>query len=391
MKPLPSSFGDGVLTQRLSVYGCRSDTASPTKPDDVALSVTAFLDVPLTFAIMYGCTRNTKANFTSFLKQIKDTNQEWHPLLLPMLFAELERKRLLNLLDREKTKLQQRILEMENRLRGETEERADSMETSAAVKDCEATKSWIDASKLKNGLESLRTQLTGMMAHSRMLRESVLLAGPPDKTGSATSQRTTGELVESRLSEMIAEFDCNIRSYDSLLGGMGMAAQMVRVPRSQNTQCLLTNFIQEWNYYTRRDSRANIIIANATKRDGSQMRMISLLGMTFLPGTFLAVSPNHSPKHISARRAIMQGTQNNFVSPKQTMFSMGFFNWEPGDDRMISPWITLYLGLTVLLTTLTLWRWKRWTAAEEKNGLSQLKKVLDSDNDSIWMDAGEKV
>jgi len=73
------------------------------------------------------------------------------------------------------------------------------------------------------------------------------------------------------------------------------------------------------------------------------------------------------------------------------MFSMGFFNWEPGDDRMISPWIALYLGLTVLLTTLTLWRWKRWTAAEEKNGLSQLKKVLDSDNDSIWMDAGEKV
>lgn len=59
--------------------------------------------------------------------------------------------------------------------------------------------------------------------------------------------------------------------------------------------CTLTSFVKEWNYYTRRDSRANIIIANATKRDGSQMRMISLLGMTFLPGTFLAVSLSNPP------------------------------------------------------------------------------------------------
>lgn len=70
---------------------------------------------------------------------------------------------------------------------------------------------------------------------------------------------------------------------------------------------------------------------------------------------------------------------------------MGFFNWSPTDDRMISPWITLYLGLTAALTTLTLWRWKRWTAEEDKNTQLQLKRVLDSDNDSVWMDAGEKV
>ncbi|KAK4446273.1 hypothetical protein QBC34DRAFT_441004 [Podospora aff. communis PSN243] len=344
------TWQDSLSRGQSIVYGCRSDTASPTKPDDVVLSVTSFVNVPLTFAIMYGCTKNTKCNVTSFLKQIKETDQTWHPLLLPMVFVELERKRLLNLLDREKTKLQQRILEMKNRLRGESEGTIASIDTgtneaSAAVKDCEATESWIHSSKLKNGLESLRTQLMNMKAHSTQLRQSIFATNHPDhNTDNSISEHATGEMIESRLNEMIAEFDCNIRSYDSLLGGMHMAAQM------------------EWNYYTRRDSRANIIIANATKRDGSQMRMISLLGMTFLPGTFLA-----------------------------TMFSMGFFNWEPGDDRMISPWIGLYLGLTILLTTLTLWRWKRWTAAEEKNGLSQLKKVLESDNDSIWLDAGEKV
>jgi hypothetical protein len=47
---------------------------------------------------------------------------------------------------------------------------------------------------------------------------------------------------------------------------------------------------QEWNYYTRRDAKANIIIANASKKDSTQMRLISFVGMIFLPGTFLAVS-----------------------------------------------------------------------------------------------------
>lgn len=35
-----------------------------------------------------------------------------------------------------------------------------------------------------------------------------------------------------------------------------------------------------------------MIIADHTKKDGSQMKSISLLGMVFLPGTFLAVSYN---------------------------------------------------------------------------------------------------
>ncbi|KAK0719296.1 hypothetical protein B0H67DRAFT_660748 [Lasiosphaeris hirsuta] len=332
----------------LPVYGCRSDTESPTKGDDVVLSVTSFIDAPLTFAVLYGSTQNTKKLAEVYLRQIKASDLAWHPLLLPMLFAELERKRLLNLLDREQTRLQQRLLEMENELRGEAAGVAAILEkpdgdTAAAVKEYESTRLWIDVSKLKNSLESLKTQLASMTGHSRMLRQSVLVARPGE-ADTLARERATGEVIESRLGEMMGEFDSKIRSCESLLGGFGMAAQM------------------DWNYYTRRDSRANIIIANATKRDGSQMRMISLLGMTFLPGTFLA-----------------------------TMFSMGFFNWSPTDDRIISPWITLYVGLTITLTTLTLWQWKRWTTEEEKNARLQLKRELESDSDLVWMVAAENV
>lgn len=37
----------------------------------------------------------------------------------------------------------------------------------------------------------------------------------------------------------------------------------------------------------------NFSIATAARMDGSQMKQISLLGMIFLPGTFLAVSDFH--------------------------------------------------------------------------------------------------
>ncbi|KAH8887126.1 hypothetical protein GQ53DRAFT_606609, partial [Thozetella sp. PMI_491] len=120
-----------------------------------------------------------------------------------------------------------------------------------------------------------------------------------------------GNMMEARLGEMVAEFKSKILSYETLLGGMSMAAQM------------------EWNYYARRDTRANIIIASATKRDSSQMKNISLLGMIFLPGTFLA-----------------------------TLFSMGFFDWSSSEDnRVVSPWIALYVIPTSLLTALAIWRW----------------------------------
>ena len=39
----------------------------------------------------------------------------------------------------------------------------------------------------------------------------------------------------------------------------------------------------------RQDSQTNIEIASTAKRDGSQMKSIAVVTMTFLPGTFVAV------------------------------------------------------------------------------------------------------
>jgi len=137
------------------------------------LSVTSFIDTQLTFTVLYGCTRNTRKLAEIYLKQVKASDHAWHPLILPMLFAELERKRLLNLLDLKQVTLQQSILETE--IRG-TEATLEVVygNIAAGVKGYELTKNWINVSKLKNGLERLKTQLVSMTEHSRMLCQSVL-------------------------------------------------------------------------------------------------------------------------------------------------------------------------------------------------------------------------
>ncbi|KDN70747.1 hypothetical protein CSUB01_10207 [Colletotrichum sublineola] len=297
---------------------------------------------------MYGCKAQTIDLVSRILRKFQD--QALHPLLIPMVFAELERKRLFGMLDRKQTSLQQRILDLENKLRGESQsgilenaknaQSAENADITAQTRDCESTKLWIDVSSLKNGLESLKDQLVKMAEHSEELAATVFKP-PPAESAPGTDQyaeeRKTGERFAIRLREMVTEFDSKVRSCDSLLGGMTLAAQM------------------ESNYYTRRDAKVAIIIANLTKKDGSQMRSISLLGMLFLPGTFLA-----------------------------TLFSASFFNWTAASSKeVISPWIALYCALTVALTSMTVWRMKKWMAQEEEKAARQIRDEVNNDKDSI--------
>ncbi|KXH43892.1 hypothetical protein CSAL01_01808 [Colletotrichum salicis] len=178
-----------------------------------------------------------------------------------------------------------------------------------------------------------------MIEHSEIVAKTYFK--PPvvgsDEIDEHVEERRLGSRIEMRLREMVDELGSKIRSCEGLLGGMSLAAQM------------------ESNYYTRRDAKVSIIIANATKRDGSQMRSISLLGMIFLPGTFLA-----------------------------SLFSMSFFNWTPPDgDQIISPWIALYCGLATVITLVTVWSMRKWMDAEEKKAKKQMIEDFNSDSDSI--------
>lgn len=190
-------------------------------------------------AAMYGCTPKIMKRVGAWLKLWQEPSL--HPLLLPMLFMEFERKRLLDIFSLQETQVKQRILAMENRIRSDAEKKvnvgAGVMEM--AQSDCDSTKLWLSISKLKNGLESLKTQLEAMIRNSRMLSDTVF----KEPEGEHKSQRESGAKIVARLEEMMAEFEGTVRTCDGLLGGLTLSIQMVSQANYPTLEPWETRFI----------------------------------------------------------------------------------------------------------------------------------------------------
>lgn len=64
---------------------------------------------------------------------------------------------------------------------------------------------------------------------------------------------------------------------------------------------------------------------------------------------------------------------------------MTFFNWTPSEsDQILSPWVALYFGLTIITTVFTIWFWKGRSKHEDWDEEGQFKKDLD--NAKSWID-----
>ncbi|KAH8647909.1 hypothetical protein BX600DRAFT_530946 [Xylariales sp. PMI_506] len=343
-------FQHRSLSQAIKIFNCRSDTESPTKDEDIVLSVTYFEKPQITFAVIYGCTKTTRQFASGYLAKIRASGQLSHSLLFPVLFAELERKRLFNLLERKRTDLDRKLLDMETKLKDHSHDREKEIRRStemADFKNCESTKLWIAVSSLKNGLESLKAQL-GILSDL-----SVTLPSCPSRLQGNISNAedpqkyNIGDAIQIRLREMIAEFDSKIRTYDTLLEGMKLATQLERNYYARQDAKATMDIAKA----TMADARVNMSIAQATHLDGSQMKTISSLGMFFLPATLVAA-----------------------------VFSMQVFNWMPPDsDYIVSPWFGLYVGVSLILTIVTVWRWRKWSAEEEMKVKEEMKKIMNDD------------
>ncbi|KAK9780387.1 hypothetical protein SCAR479_02502 [Seiridium cardinale] len=313
------------------VYNCRSDTEKLLPVDDILLSTTYLIGKPWTFSIMYGCPLEFTDDIIGQFKRFK--RFVFHPLIVPMIFVEYERKRFIKALNMNGTKLTQRIMDLENRLDADREHaRRPNPETNREMteRDCEGTKLWVEVSGLKIGLESLRKVLLSVEEQSQTFHD-LRLRPDMDDTREMIRDSMTSDRISSRLQEIMTEIESKIKTCEGLLSGMALAIQV------------------EWNYHTRRDAKANIIIAHASKQDSTQMRLISLVGMIFLPGTFLA-----------------------------TLFSMSFFRWIPDDSaEIMSPWIAVYFGLTAIITGVTIWRWKTWKAKDDQGIEDFISQVID--------------
>lgn len=320
------------------VYHCKSDTASLCDGNDVVLSATYFVDQPLTLAVMYGCTEDTIEDIVFWLGRCSES--AFHPLLLPMIFADIERRRFLNAIDSKATELEGRILELERRVKREATQAFPQEETNAdgrktmTGRDCNAIPMCRSMTLLKNGLLSLATELGSMRDHLQTL-PNISRNWEASSTSEKRQLQDDGVHIDAKVKAMKAELESKIRDCECHLEAMTLATQM------------------EWNYRTRHDAQVNYGVATAVRNDGSQAKQISLLGMIFLPGTFLA-----------------------------TFFSMTFFSWMPEDSAPgASPWLVLYWGLTVLLTSVTILWIKKWSMAKEDERKS-VKEDMSRDMDA---------
>jgi hypothetical protein len=372
------------LTDVAAVYNSRT---SSDWPGSWAITATWFPDEEFTYALFYGCEQDTAENIFKRISGGKDARA--HPLLLPGILAELERRRQIALVMEWLAKLNQKVNSLGKR--------ATAYETIFPAKGADgAIDPWVKVHYLKNGLENWRDQVEKMITHVDELDRDYFAARTPASdvadeprspvaTASTMSDdsgermvvspdeaekrkavmRRTGARIKDRLKEIIAEYDEHIRECVLIMQGMTLATQLAH-------------------------TKTNMDIALETKRDGSQMKSIALLTMIFLPATFVA-----------------------------TLFSMSFFNWNPDagaaaaapspsitpdpsdpssdaaaipsmppDRPSVSHWIWIYFVISIVLTLVTVTTYLWWTRRNDKR-YDGYSNIVDGHAPAAGEDAGE--
>ncbi|TFB06272.1 hypothetical protein CCMA1212_001486 [Trichoderma ghanense] len=349
-------------------------------PEDMALSVTFFPKFMTTNAIWFGC--NLEQRFihghkltdssiiTSKLREFD--GQVFHPMMLPTIFAEFERDRHIGLVRKSNTQFVQRMIDIESRndwfygiqqirgdvrqslekespsstrqssffngmkgrvesfLSGKTVSTASTFNTTTTSEtlrnedgsmDEEEEETcamlWIKISHLKNGLENWKTQLRKMVEHTRELEDMKFGINPDMQTDGWIPRRNAfkecGTRLRERLQDLMDEYDDFIRDCDHIMAGMSLATQL------------------DLNHIGRKDAKLNeniskssLAVAETAQRDGSLMKSIAVLGMIYLPATFVC-----------------------------TFFSMGFFQWRGQSESTttVSPDLWIF-GLAAVAFTL---------------------------------------
>lgn len=207
-----------------TVYNCISDNLSLDGDGNIVLSTTCFTTKPLICGVMYGCTDYIMKLTKSWIRRCGVI--VFHPLMLPIIFAELERKRLLQAADVRGSNLNQRVLEMDVRSQKEEENQHGKVqEKKGALQagDSETINMLLSMNELKNGLEGLRELLSTMRNHLGQPSELTL----SKLQGDGRVANLHGMNIDLRLKEMIVELQGKSRSYEGLLGAITLATQMV--------------------------------------------------------------------------------------------------------------------------------------------------------------------
>ncbi|KAG9504846.1 hypothetical protein J7337_004824 [Fusarium musae] len=340
---------------------------------DMALSVTFFPGSLTTNAVWYGCDLSKRKLYGELITdseliygQLENFDGDvFHPMVLPVVFAGFERERHIGTVRKCLTQFVQRIHDLAHQDLRSMNEKESSVSSgnekvdviaplmkvgcltsyfrlvsrlihSKAAKPVSQPKInshqsqeeqepavllWQNISFLRIGLQNWQTQLRKMIDHIDELRDSdfglPVAAKVPSSQTRLRKLQEVGDRLNTRLQDLVDEYDEYIRQCTHIMDGLTLATQL------------------ELNSIGRKDarinleiSRVNLEVAQMTRLDGSLMKSIAMLGMVFLPATFVS-----------------------------TFFSMGFFQWTKEDGEgndMLSPYFWVYVVVAVGLTIFTM-------------------------------------
>lgn len=189
---------------------------------------------------MYGCTDYIMEDTKLWLKRCKAS--VFHPLILPMIFAEHERKRLFNEVDVMTNSLWSKMMwtemtvkEKKARNHRDIRESRRSIQQTSVERDCESMHLRRHMASLQNGLESFHTLLVSMRDHL----QSISRPGSKQISGSINQEMGEGpaEHIDARLQEMTIEIRSKIGVCERLLESLALTIQMVICIPDRNSYC----------------------------------------------------------------------------------------------------------------------------------------------------------
>lgn len=259
------------------VYNCRS---SASWSGDRALSATFFPGGPATYAVMFGYDREQAQEVIARL--LCTDEAVFHPMILPTMFAEMERDRQITLVRSMTTSLAERVYNIS--ISADDIYHVQSRNRSSITL-------WTRTSYLRDGLHAFKRQIIKMIEHLDDLPATLL--------DPSLRLSDLGARITTRLRELVDEYDEHILRCTTILDGMSLATQLVRSPRHSATQVAGTKILtsmQEWNNIGRLDAETNqkisgssLDVAYLARKDGRLMKSIAVVTLLFLPATFLAV------------------------------------------------------------------------------------------------------
>ncbi|KUI62347.1 hypothetical protein VP1G_09484 [Cytospora mali] len=247
----PISMGNPT-TEQGPCQNKKYDAIANTWPNDLALTATHFMQSRLTFGILFGCTEETEREAVNRISKAKE--QSFHPLLLPGIFAELERERMVEVVESSIDQIEEAIFEMNIGASSIMESAKPSDDTSYPGGPRAARKAvWLNTTFLRNRLQTWKTQMLKMVEHveeiSAMIQSDANNDGSdandedvvnedgsesskvdpfeeePSNSNPNTDLLRIGNLIKDRLRALIEEFEEMMEDCTMRVDGMAMATQ----------------------------------------------------------------------------------------------------------------------------------------------------------------------